>query len=59
MAAASDGRRGPPASGSRGWGSFPVYLRRAAVGETLAHLVLLESEGRVVQRGSPALWSRT
>jgi len=43
---------------SRGWGSFPVYLRRAAVGETLAHLVLLESEGRVVQTGSPARWSR-
>src|SRR3954447_16809483 len=42
---------------SRGWDSFPVYLRRAAVGETLAHLVLLESQGRVVQTGSPPRWS--
>lgn len=42
---------------SRSWSSFPDYLRRAAVGETLAHLVLLESQGRAVREGSPARWS--
>lgn len=32
---------------SRDWSEIVGYMRRAAVGETLAHLVLLESSGRV------------
>jgi glyoxylase-like metal-dependent hydrolase (beta-lactamase superfamily II) len=32
---------------SRDWSEIVGYMRRAAVGETLAHLVLLESAGRV------------
>lgn len=43
---------------SRSWDSFPVYLRRAAVGETLAHLVLLESRGRIRSAGNPGRWSQ-
>lgn len=31
---------------SRPWDTLPAHLRRAAVGETLAHLVLLEEQGR-------------
>ena len=42
---------------SREWSEVTGFMRRAAVGETLAHLVLLESEGRVRQQGHhPALW---
>ncbi len=32
---------------SRDWSQIVGYMRRAAIGETLAHLVLLESSGRV------------
>ena len=32
---------------SRDWSQIVGFMRRAAVGETLAHLVLLESTGRV------------
>ncbi len=32
---------------SRPWDQIPVYMQRAANGETLAHLVLLERRGRV------------
>jgi len=32
---------------SRPWDEIPVYMQRAANGETLAHLVLLETRGRV------------
>jgi len=40
---------------SRPWEELPPYLRRAANGETLAHLVLLEGRGRVRrERGVPA-----
>jgi glyoxylase-like metal-dependent hydrolase (beta-lactamase superfamily II) len=42
---------------SREWQQITGFMRRAAVGETLAHLVYLESLGRVVQQGSsPARW---
>jgi glyoxylase-like metal-dependent hydrolase (beta-lactamase superfamily II) len=37
---------------------FPGYLRRAALGEALAHLVLLESRGRIRREGDePARFS--
>jgi len=36
---------------SRPFDEIPSYMQRAANGETLAHLVLLEAEGRVVRRG--------
>ncbi len=40
---------------SRPWGQIPPYMQRAANGETLAHLVLLERRGRVQRRaGVPA-----
>jgi glyoxylase-like metal-dependent hydrolase (beta-lactamase superfamily II) len=44
---------------SRDWTEITGFMRRAAVGETLAHLVLLERSGRV-QRvgGDPARWYR-
>jgi glyoxylase-like metal-dependent hydrolase (beta-lactamase superfamily II) len=40
---------------SRRWEDVPAYMRRAANGETLAHLVLLERRGRVRREtGIPA-----
>lgn len=40
---------------SRSWDEVPSYMRRAANGETLAHLVLLERRGRVRREaGVPA-----
>jgi glyoxylase-like metal-dependent hydrolase (beta-lactamase superfamily II) len=42
---------------SRDWSEIVGFMRRAAVGETLAHLVLLESTGRVRRDGSrPGHW---
>jgi glyoxylase-like metal-dependent hydrolase (beta-lactamase superfamily II) len=37
---------------SRPWDEIPAYMQRAANGETLAHLVLLESRGRVRREDS-------
>ena len=45
---------------SRDWSEVTGFMRRAAVGETLAHLVLLESRGRVRREGSdPVRWTET
>jgi glyoxylase-like metal-dependent hydrolase (beta-lactamase superfamily II) len=42
---------------SRDWSQIVGFMRRAAVGETLAHLVLLESTGRVRSDDSrPVHW---
>jgi hypothetical protein len=42
---------------SRDWTQIVGYMRRAAVGETLAHLVLLESSGRLRHdEGQPVHW---
>jgi glyoxylase-like metal-dependent hydrolase (beta-lactamase superfamily II) len=42
---------------SRDWNEIKGYMRRAAVGETLAHLVLLESAGRARRTAErPAHW---
>ncbi|MGH9083405.1 MAG: MBL fold metallo-hydrolase [Acidimicrobiales bacterium] len=42
---------------SRPWDEIPVFMQRAANGETLAHLVLLERRGRVQRQGGvPALF---
>lgn len=42
---------------SRDWDEIGGFMRRAAVGETLAHLVLLESRGRVRREGVvPERW---
>lgn len=42
---------------SRDWAEVGGYMRRAAVGETLAHLVLLESRERARHEGSvPQRW---
>jgi glyoxylase-like metal-dependent hydrolase (beta-lactamase superfamily II) len=42
---------------SRDWSQIVGYMRRAAVGETLAHLVLLETSGRVRRdHDRPAHW---
>jgi glyoxylase-like metal-dependent hydrolase (beta-lactamase superfamily II) len=42
---------------SRDWAQIKGYMRRAAVGETLAHLVFLESRGQVRRAGTrPARW---
>ena len=42
---------------SRDWSQVVGFMRRAAVGETLAHLVLLESSGRVRRDGTrPVHW---
>jgi len=47
-------------SWSREWARITGYMRRAAIGETLAHLVLLESRGAVGREGSmPARWHPT
>ena len=44
-------------SWSRGWSEIRGFMRRAAVGETLAHLVLLERDGRARRAGrDPARW---
>lgn len=43
---------------SRPWDQIAGFMRRAALGETLAHLVLLESQGRVARSpGPPECWS--
>ena len=40
---------------SRPWEEFPPFMQRAANGETLAHVVLLERQGRIWQQeGVPA-----
>ncbi|MBV8194945.1 MAG: MBL fold metallo-hydrolase [Candidatus Dormibacteraeota bacterium] len=45
---------------SRDWSEVRGYMRRAAVGETLAHLVLLEGAGRVRRDdGHPSRWYLT
>jgi glyoxylase-like metal-dependent hydrolase (beta-lactamase superfamily II) len=42
---------------SRDWAQITGFMRRAAIGETLAHLHLLETEGRIRrQPGSPVRW---
>jgi glyoxylase-like metal-dependent hydrolase (beta-lactamase superfamily II) len=42
---------------SRDWSQIVGFMRRAAVGETLAHLVLLESSGRLRRDGTrPVHW---
>lgn len=42
---------------SREWADVRGYMRRAAVGETLAHLVLLQSRGGATREGgNPARW---
>jgi glyoxylase-like metal-dependent hydrolase (beta-lactamase superfamily II) len=38
-------------SWSRPWDEIPEFMQRAAVGETLAHIVLLENHGRVRREG--------
>jgi len=44
---------------SRPWVDIAGYMRRAAVGETMAHLRLLQDEGWVtVEDGEPSVWSR-
>lgn len=37
---------------SRSWDDIPQFMQRAANGETLAHLVLLEYHDRVIRQGS-------
>jgi glyoxylase-like metal-dependent hydrolase (beta-lactamase superfamily II) len=45
---------------SRDWTEIKGFMRRAAVGETLAHLVLLERSGRARRVGErPARWYAT
>jgi glyoxylase-like metal-dependent hydrolase (beta-lactamase superfamily II) len=42
------------------WEEIPTFMRRAAVGETLAHLLQLEVEGRVTRRETgPVRWLST
>ena len=41
---------------SRPWAELGGFMRRAAIGETLAHLALLETEGRAHRRGHPMRW---
>jgi glyoxylase-like metal-dependent hydrolase (beta-lactamase superfamily II) len=42
---------------SRSWDEIPIYMQRAANGETLAHLILLEANGRLRRvRGIPDRW---
>ena len=42
---------------SRPWAQISGFMRRAANGETLAHLELLAAQGRVVRRhGPPTTW---
>jgi glyoxylase-like metal-dependent hydrolase (beta-lactamase superfamily II) len=40
-------------SWSRPWDEIPEFMQRAAVGETLAHIVLLENHGRVRRQAGP------
>jgi hypothetical protein len=43
---------------SRPWDDIAGFMRRAAVGETVSHLRVLEIDGTVVvEDGEPALWS--
>ena len=43
---------------SRSWDEIAGFMRRAAVGETVSHLRVLEIDGVVrVEDGEPALWS--
>ena len=43
---------------SRPWDDIAGFMRRAAVGETVSHLRVLEIDGVVrVEDGEPALWS--
>lgn len=44
-------------SWSRPWDQVSGFMRRAAVAETLAHLVLLESRGSVRRSGTPWRWA--
>lgn len=44
---------------ARPWDQVSGFMRRAAVAETLAHLVLLESRGRLRRTGSPWQWAAT
>ena len=45
---------------SRQWDDIEGFMRRAAVGETVSHLKVLEVDGVVaVADGEPALWSLT
>ena len=44
---------------SRPWDEIQGFMRRAAIGETFAHLVVLERRGRLVRRGRhPSRWRR-
>ena len=43
---------------SRPWDDIAGFMRRAAVGEAVSHLRVLEIDGMVqVEDGEPALWS--
>jgi glyoxylase-like metal-dependent hydrolase (beta-lactamase superfamily II) len=45
---------------SRKWDDIEGFMRRAAVGEAVSHLRVLELDGRIrVEEGEPALWSLT
>jgi glyoxylase-like metal-dependent hydrolase (beta-lactamase superfamily II) len=45
---------------SRNWDDIAGFMRRAAVGEAVSHLRVLELDGRIrVEEGEPALWSLT
>ena len=45
---------------SRTWDDIAGFMRRAAVGEAVSHLRVLEIDGVVeVTYGEPALWSLT
>ena len=45
---------------SRKWDDIAGFMRRAAVGEAVSHLRVLELDGRIrVEEGEPALWSLT
>ena len=45
---------------SRPWDDIAGFMRRAAVGEAVSHLRVLEIDGVVqVEDGEPALWSLT
>lgn len=44
---------------SRPWDLVSGFMRRAAVAETLAHLVLLEARGQVRRASSPWRWQAT
>ena len=45
---------------SRPWDDIAGFMRRAAVGEAVSHLRVLEIDGLIqVEDGEPALWSLT